>query len=116
MVLSHKTGDYYTCLECVKTGFKREKPCPTLLQLENITDLESFKCPPKKHLKGQPTESSFYNLVTQKREEGQGAYFLLPGSFDLENVPQIQCSRITARSSVLPLRKVRLLVNVSGLI
>lgn len=72
--------------------------------------------PQKKHLKGQPTESGFYDLVTQKREEGQGAYFLLPGGFDLENVPQIQCSRITERGSVLPLRKVRLLVNVSGLI
>lgn len=97
MVLSHKTGDYYTCLECVKTGFKWEKPCPTLLQLEKITDLESFKCPKKKkkHLKGQPTESGFYNLVTQKGKEGERAYFLLVGGFDLEKVPQIQCSRIT---------------------
>ena len=93
-VLSHKTGDYYTCLECVKTGFKWGKPWPTFLQLENITDLESFKCP-KKTLKGQPTESDFCNLVTQKHEEGERACFLLAGGFDLEIVPQIQRSRIT---------------------
>lgn len=76
VVLSHKTGDYYTCLECVKAGFKWEKPCPTLLQLENIADLESFKCPPKKT--PQRTTHRIRLLWLSHTETWRGTGSLLP--------------------------------------
>lgn len=98
-----------------ENGLRMRKTCPTFIQLENITELESFKFQKKKkRKKKQPIKSSLCSLVTRKREEeGKVRRFLITGGFDLENAPQ---NSVQKRGFVLLLIKIKLLLNSSGFI